>query len=395
MAFVTMIALVKHSWPSPKIPISRHPIFIGMIVLFLWICLQSLWAVDSAEHAAFVTIYFKFIIAFYLFYRCLQTPEQLAQVMWVIVAGGAYAGLIAFQEYDGGRFEDSSGAFGGEANATALAMVIALLFAGGLFLRGAWKTKAAVVLAVPFLANGLVTTISRSGFLSLATGILIFNWFTPKKYRLRVSLLSLLGVVVFVSFTNDAYWERIGTIAKQGAKIEGVDTGSNRLEIMKGQLKMIADYPAGCGHHCTAALAPKYMPPTELSTFSGTRASHNTFMSAIVDHGWLGAALYLLLALWIVRTSRQLLRNSSLYSESEAPLIPAVAGALIASLIADQFVPYERFEPRYWMLSFAIALLALQRARMLTDSGPKVASMTTPPTLQTQPTDRVAPAGRR
>lgn len=170
--------------------------------------------------------------------------------------------------------------------------------------------------------------------------------------------LSALAVLAFLLLTNPFYWERMQTVKYRGADVVGVETGGARRNLLVAQVAMFREHPFGCGHLCTEFLSPRYLQEKDLSTFSGKRSSHNTFMSLLVDHGVLGAAVYLLLLLWIYRALRKLYHPEQALSPLLTSLLPGIAASLAALTVSDQFVPNVKYELRYWLLTFLMLMLA-------------------------------------
>jgi O-antigen ligase len=281
--------------------------------------------------------------------------------LWTYAAGCFYFGWIAFTSYAGGRFEGFTGSGFGEANVAALVLATGSFVAAALFLAGRWRQRAAIVGIIPFIVNGIVTTISRSGFLSTAIGGIAFNVFTPKRYRVKVAVLSLLGLALFFMLTNPIYWARIGTIKYQGEQVEGVDTGAGRLVIIETQWQMFKGHPFGCGHMCTSALSPSYMDPEMLS--AGGRASHNTFMTMLVDQGIVGGVFYVAMLLWVLKsllTLGRVLRGDASFLAS---VLPAVAAVFAAITVADMFVQYPKLEIRIWFIAVLMVMLRMAAQR--------------------------------
>jgi O-antigen ligase len=284
---------------------------------------------------------------------------------------GFYFGWIAFTSYDGGRFESFGGAGLGEANAGALAIVTGLFAGSSLFLAGSLRERIVLFLIMPFLMNGLVTTISRSGFLALAVGGLIFNYFTPKKFRKPVRVLSVLAVVLFAVVAGPAYWERMQSLKHAGENIEGMDTGGGRLEIIQAQFRMFKDHPLGCGAMCTAVLSPNYMEASLLTTFgtSQVRASHNTYMSMLVEQGIVGATLFIAMLVWIFRRILALAKTLKTAEGFLPTVLPALAALLAAIAVGDMFVSYTKFEPRIWFIAVLMAFTGLAQ-RLVSKAAP-------------------------
>jgi len=212
-----------------------------------------------------------------------------------------------------------------------------------------------------FITNGIITTISRSAFLESGVGALFFNLFTPKPRRRIVLLLSFAAFFGFLALTSQTYWSRIHTIEEAGEKVEGKNTGYGRVVLMKAQWMMFEDNILGCGHRCTAILSPLYLPDSYLTGPSGHRgrASHNTFMSLLVEQGIVGVFFYLYITFWVFRNLFKL-RQDMKYSSGFIPLaLTACASALSAIFVGDMFVDYLKLESRFWFIAILMVLPAL------------------------------------
>jgi O-antigen ligase len=356
-AAVTIIALQVHKRPKEsELQLGRSGIFIGMVLFVVWILIQTLWAADLDSHAQMRSIWISFLLVTYMFCKCVDSELHFRYILWTHVAGCFQLGLIAWTSYSGGRFEGFGASGLAEANAGALQLVTGMVVAGALFLEGRYVAKGVLLVLVAFIVNAVVTTVSRSGFLATIGAGLVFNLLTPSKYRARVLGLSIVAAFLFVMVTNPQYWARMGTIKERGADVVGVDTGGGRLEIMQGQWQMFKDHPVGCGHMCTTRLSKDYIDAKWL-TKDGERASHNTFMTMLVDHGVLGGIFYFALLFWTfgaVQTLRKRLRGKT---DFYAFMLPAVAGVLAATFVGDLFVQYPKLEVRIWFISLLMIML--------------------------------------
>jgi O-antigen ligase len=308
-----------------------------------------------------LTSYVKYAVLIALIYVCVDTPENLKLVLWSHVAGCAYLGWIVLSQYTGGRFEGFGGPDIDEANSGAMQIVTGIVSAGALFLTGTWKARAVVIAVAPMIVNALVATVSRSGFLAAAVAGIAFNVFTAPKYRRFVKVASVLAIVLFVALTNPHYWERMASIKVAGEDIEGVDTGAGRKELLIAQWDMFKKHPLGCGHRCTATLSTNYLDDSLLTGIGENRArsSHNTFMSLLVEQGLPGAALYILLAMWVFKSTLELRRRLRVDSGILSQSCAAVAAALAAIFVGDLFVDYLKLEVRTWLLALLMALIKL------------------------------------
>lgn len=362
--------MISKTLRKPAIRVGGHGIVWLLVAFTTWLGVQSAWAMAPVEHSELLSYYAKFIVAVCLVYYCVDSESSLRILLWSFVGGCFYFGWIAFTTYLGGRFEGFGGAGIGEANAGALVLATGTLVSASLFLSGGFRSRVVLLVMIPFIVNGIVTTISRSGFLALGIGGLAFLAFRPAKYRRQIKILTLLALMLFGALAGPAYWQRMHSLQQAGDEVEGVDTGKDRIETIKAQWKMFKRYPLGCGAMCTAALSPyyldeKYLAPAHSGEDPGrmVRASHNTFMSMLVEHGIPGAIFYLGMLMWIAKAAlaaSRVYRNGNGLSSAA---LPAIVGALVAISVGDMFVSYAKLEVRFWFLAMLMSLLAMDAQR--------------------------------
>lgn len=357
-AAVTLIALAMRQGTGRSAPLYRSGAFWAFIAFVAWVAVQLFWALDRDAHIELLTIYLKFVLVIVMVCKAIETMDHLRWFLWAHVLGCFYLGWLALTSFGGGRLDGVGGPGINEANAAALQLTTGVMVAASLFLVGKIRTKATLLALIPVIVNGLVTTVSRSGFLAVGIGGLVYNFFTPAKYRVRVGALSILAVVLFGLLAHESYWERIATITYKGQEVEGVDTGGGRLEIIGAQWRMFEGRPLGCGHMCTTVLSPSYI---DLRYLSGgvDRASHNTFMTMLVDHGVIGGVFYVLMLGWVAVTLRTLARRLEGKDEFLLGMLPAIAAVFAAITIGDMFAQYPKFEARIWFISVLIVLQQL------------------------------------
>jgi hypothetical protein len=388
-ALVTMLALVIHRTKPPPVPFLRQPLVLGLIVFVAWLGIQNFWALAPDSHQSLLVYYAKFVVAVYLIYRCVDSTEHVKLFLWAHVLGCTYLGWIVYTTHTGGRFDDFGGAGIGDGNAGALAIVTGVLSAGALFLASGNRARLVLLVAAPLMVNAVVATMSRSAFLALLAGGLVFNFFAPRPFRRWVFALSVVALGGFLFLTNPDYWGRIESLQYQGEQVAGVDTGYKRLVLAQAQLEMSRDHPLGCGSRCTDVLSPLYLPETQLAATTGRRSSHNTFLTMLVEHGIPGAILYLGMVGWVVSCLRSASRSLATSSSQAALLFPAIAGCLVAIIVGDLFVQYPKFEIRFWFLTLGMVLLGMVAARSVApDPAQSAATGTTNPVVNGIPARR-------
>lgn len=365
-ACITLLAVMVRKNTPPLGPLLRERIVIGLMVFLAWACIQSFWALNQPMHREFIALFFKYILLIMLIHSCVDSERHLLYFLWTHVLGCFYLGWLAFMSYGGGRFEGFGGPGIGDANTGGFQIVTGMLTAGALLLAGRIRERIALIALLPVIVNGLVTTISRSGFLSALVGGLIFNFFAPKSVRQIVRILSVLGVFLFFLLTNDVYWGRIESLKQAGEQVEGVDTGTSRLVIMNAQWHMFQAHPLGCGHRCTATLSPDYMADQYLTGPPGnrSRSSHNTFMTLLVEQGIPGAIMYFMMVLWAVANVLSVSRACKRVEGSIPMIFPAVAAIVLVTIVGDLFVDYLKLEVRIWFIALLLVIARMARSEL-------------------------------
>lgn len=357
-AGITLIAVLIHRTGSSKKSFFSFPIVWLMLALLLWAVIQLNWALWPEKHLDFVQLFAKFILAAFLIYRAVDSEKHLRWFLWSHVLGCFCLAWIARSGFSGGRFDSFGGPGISDANSAANQLVTGIVVAASLFLAVKAKGKVALVGLMPLILDALVMTASRSGFLSFLVAGGVFNLFTPKKSRHFVKVLSILGVLLLAILAGPKYWERMSTIKETGAKVEGVDTGGARLEVIEAQWQMFARYPYGCGHRCTAVLSHEYLTKEAFSDLEEGqgRSSHNTFMSLLVEQGVFGAAFYVLLVGWSVVRLRELGARFKHSTSVAAQMLPGIAASIAAIFVADMFVDLLKHEVRIWMIALVLVI---------------------------------------
>lgn len=357
----TFAGLLIHRHRMQTRPIFQNGIMIGIAFFVIWIAIQSIWALDQPMHIELLDHYVKFTIAAVLIYKCIDSERHLKFFLWAHVIGCFAFGLSAFLGYTGGRFEGYGGPGFSDANYAGIQAVTGIFAASILMLSGNSRERLAVAIVTPFIMNGLVTTVSRSSFLALVCGGVAFIWLCPARFRISVSVLGVAALAGFLLLSHEQFWERMETITFAGEEVTGVDTGAGRRVQWEAQGEMFAEHPFGCGHRCTATLSPQYLDDRHLTGPEGNRArsSHNTFLTMLVEQGFVGGILYALYLFWLRRSATNLrvrLRDST---DLLACALPGVAAILLSITVADIFVDYLKLEVRIWYIAIVLVIYKL------------------------------------
>jgi O-antigen ligase len=369
-AFVTLLSLWRLE-PIPERPRWLQNGAVGFFLLFVgWFWIQLAWALDAETHLEAAILFTKYALLVYLIYTVVQTEEILRNVLLVHVLGCFFLGWIVFITPDSGRLDGRFDGVGGpgidDANSLSMQLATGLLAASVLILRGSWRVRAIALAVTPFIVNGMIQTMSRGPVIGLLAGGLVMLLATPSRYRRVYYGFGVLGMLILLRMAPDTFWERLGTISAPVEHVEDTDMSTQtRLALVDAQIRMTLDYPFGAGHRGTAVLSPRYlgeehMAKTESGEALGTRSSHNTFLSILVEQGIFGAMVFVLLVLSIYRQIRHLKSmDEQGLPETLGTYRTAIAGCFTCILVAGMFTDYLKAEVFIWFIGLLAALSAL------------------------------------
>lgn len=380
-AGVTLLALFIH---RSRLQPGRAPWYASvpgtMLIAFVtWFWVQSFWALDADAHRQAAIQLSKYLVAFYLIHRLAETPERLRDILLVHVAGCMYLGIIALMtdNFVEGRLNGVGGPGIDDANSLGMFLGTGVVAAAILALveRG-WRRISCIV-AAPVILNGIVLAASRGAFLGVLAGGLVLFIVKPPQYRRLFWVFAVIGTIGAVSLMDQRFIDRMLSITDAVEHTEEIDSSAqSRWELKAAQLRMFAEYPFGSGHKGTAALSPRFLDAKWLTYRPGedesaaARASHNTFLTALVEQGIPGAIIYVVLVAWGVLNVMRLWRAVRTGRPREAAYGGAAAAALAVVLIAGVFTDYLMAEVQIWMLALLAAHRLLARGAVV----PAVAS---------------------
>jgi len=356
-ALVTFLAVVKT--PSPS---SRPSWFSNwgarlLLIYVAWMWLQSLWAVNPAYHLEGCILFTKYVILFYIMYKIIADERTFELFSWGHILGCFIFGWIAYNTPVRGRLESVGGPGVDDSNLLAIQLVTGLIFAGFMFLGFCGKKRWVTLIAIPFILNGVILTLSRGAFLGLLAGGLASWYFSPRSSRWLILATGVLAGVLFFRLAHEEFWERMETITIDASERD--KSAESRLALIPAQWRMAQDYLLGSGHRGNETLSPLYI-PAEYLTAGEVRSAHNTFMAILVDQGFPGALLFIALQGWV---GFSLLRLKSLDRLGLPPTLAiyrAILGAaLTACFFSGQFVNLLKSEMQIWLIALLAALNGL------------------------------------
>ncbi len=376
-AFVTLLSL----WRLERIAdrpgwLQSNPVRIFLLFV-VWFWLQLPWALDTALHIDGAVLFTKYILLVFMIYSVVQTEEIFRNVLLTHVLGCFYLGWLIFVSPDSGRADGRFDGVGGpgidDANSLSTQLATGLLAASALVVNASMRVRVMAMVATPFIVNGMIQTLSRGPVLGLIAGGLAMLLVTPVRFKRVYIGLGVLGVLILVRVAPLTFWERLGTISAPMEQSAQVDMSTQtRLALVTAQLEMATDYPFGAGHRGTAVLSPRYLGQEYMANDAtgaaiGTRSSHNTLLTVLVEQGIPGAIIYLCLAVAIFRQIVRLKRlDSEGLPEALGTYRATIAGVFVCVTIAGLFTDYLKLEISIWFIGLLAALATVAKSSLPT-----------------------------
>lgn len=369
-ALITVAAVVLHRGRLR----SDRPVWLAnapallFIAYATWMMMQIPWALDLDSHIEGAIKLVKYMVAFWFIYRLMDTKESLKVLMYAHSIGCALLGLFALgAPRDAGRLEGVGGPGIDDANTLGMFLATgAIVCLGLMMIEKGWRRWVCLLL-LACIGNGFVLANSRGAFLGMVIGGGVVMLCKSKLHRKAFWGLALVGLIGFAFAVDKLFVERMFTIGDVAEQTEEADMSArSRVVIYEAQLQMWLEHPLGAGYRGTVVLSPQYLERKWLTTdVSGDettagRASHNTFMTTLVEQGLPGAVIFTSLVLWLVTRMRTIRRLDRLGADPElTTAASALCGGVMVVIVAGIAADYLMAEVQIWLFAALVSALQL------------------------------------
>jgi len=344
-------------------------IVMGLVAWAILTIPLSYWPGGSVAY--FLDFYLKTLMIFWLLINVINTWSRFHYLAWSLTLMSIPLALTGVSNYILGvyiegstRVDGYSGPLTSNPNDLALMINLILPVTVALFL-GARKPLLRMLLAGIIMLNilAVVTTFSRSGFLTLAVIFIVYAYALRKRPERRWAYMAIFIAIMVTPFVPTNYVDRINTITN----IESDQSGSSqeRWSHMVIATKYVLQNPvagAGIGMNILAL-------DRERGSY-GT-AVHNVYLQYAVELGLPGLILFLLLlktSIANVSVVQQRLSSAGKYTEFFC-LAEGIRISLIAFMMAALFYPIG-----YHFYFYIFAGLAAA-AKLISDNGTRSRSV--------------------
>jgi O-antigen ligase len=263
--------------------------FLGASLLFLlWAAASMLWTIDRDSTVGRVTTYAQLVLLACLIWQLARSEARQSSLYQAYVLGAYVSAVSTILNYLSGtsiipgRYVAGAGF---NANDLGFTLVLAVPMAWYLSIAGErgrlfWLNR----LYVPLGMAAVLLTGSRSAFLPSLVALGLVPWtMTRLRLRSKVAVVLLAGASLYFigSFVPETSWERLSQTKSEIT----AGTMTHRRDIWEIGMQLSRQQPVtgfGAGTF-TAAAAPYLDRP---------RASHNAYLSVLVEQGLVGLALF-------------------------------------------------------------------------------------------------------
>ncbi|MBV9215249.1 MAG: hypothetical protein JO053_03650 [Acidobacteria bacterium] len=301
--------------------------------------------------------FIKAVIIFIVLVNVVRTRKRLMAMLWLSLSIGVYLGYTALDLYMQGKFKvedyrvgvDVGGMFGNPNDmALHFVMMTPIVVALGIAAKSKFWRVIYWAIAALFVGANMVTY-SRAGFLGLIATAAVLAWKLGRKYRLNVSIASIVVGGVAIAAAPGNYGLRMLSIFIPG--LDAVGSADQRQELLNRSLLVTARNPWGIGIGCFPIVGIH------------DHQTHNAFTQVSSELGVLGLAAYLIFMISPFRKLRAIERtlfdaeNHSWFYYMSIGLQASIVGYWVSSFFAS--VAYNWFI--YYLIAYAVAFRRIYR----------------------------------
>lgn len=339
------------------------PQTVVLLVLVLWVCLTTVFAVNQSGAIRELDRFLKTQIFIFLILWLISDKEKLDGFIWIMVISIGYFGVKGgiFTILTGGssRVWGPEGSFIGGNNEIALAMLMTIPLMRYLQLQSGniWVQRG-LLAAMLLTAVAILGTQSRGAFLGIVAIGAFFWWKSPRKLG-SAMLVSIIALMVLM-FMPQSWWDRMNTIETY----QEDSSAMSRINSWWVAFRMANDSITGGGANMfTPSIFQKYAPNPDI-VFD----VHSIYFEMLGEQGWIGFFIFMLLAFLTWQSCGRLARQYRNIPNKKwiADLAPMVQVSLIGYYVSGAFLGLAYFDYYYDLIAVTIiaAKLGLESANV-------------------------------
>jgi O-antigen ligase len=282
----------------------------------------SVWPSKSAQ--AFVFLYFKHLVFFYILARTLVTISQMKKIIFALLISSFILCAVALIDRIRWGFSRISARGYWDPNDFAFLMICILPFAVFSVFREKGIKKSFLLLTIGLIILTVIFTRSRGGFIELLIVGAFILFKTFKRSKVFTGLILIGSLTIFAFLPSTAYWERMRTILEPGDDYN-MYSRAGRIQVWKQGIRLMAENPftgVGIGVFTVAEGQSREDTGKQKEPW---RTAHNSFIQIGAELGVGGLIFFVLLLYFLFKDLRRI--------RSKNPQIEIFKDSLLISII--------------------------------------------------------------
>jgi probable O-glycosylation ligase (exosortase A-associated) len=358
IAIVTFLALLNGKQKKEKVW-SRESVIV--FILLLWVGITTIFAVNQSGAIRELDRFAKTVIFFFIILAVIGDRKKLEGFIWVMAISlgfyGIKGGLFTIATAGSNRVWGPPGSFIAGNNEVALAMLMTIPLLRYLQLQATKKfIRLGLLAAMLLTAFSILGSQSRGAFVGILMIGLFFWWKSPRKIEAGILVSIVAGIILM--FMPDTWWDRMRTIETY----EEDASAMGRINAWWVAFRAAnASITGGGANMFTPGMFQRYAPdPYKVHDV------HSIYFEMLGEQGWIGLALFLLLALLTWRSCSRIVKQTknipTLKWAGELALMLQVS--LIAYGSAGAFLGLAYFDYYYYLVAAVIITSRLVAAEL-------------------------------
>ena len=368
---VAIVTLLSFAFSKYRRPLPVNTITVALLSLLGWMCVTSIFALNSADAVLERIIFFgKIQIMLFVTMMLVRGRRDIERLIWIVTFSigfyGIKGGIWTVLTGGNNRVFGPPGSFIEENNGLAVALVMIAPFVFYLYqtVKRRWLRQALMFSGVA-ISFAILGSQSRGALLALLSMAALLGLKSQRPVRATV-LLGML-VVVAIAFMPDSWTSRMETIQAYQAD----NSAMSRVYTWQTLWNVALDRPiVGAGFRTdTPAIFARYAPFDGSTTFEngGVFVAHSIYFQALGEHGFPGLFLFVLLGLVSWRKAGQLAkltRADPEFGDWVPVLMPMVQVSLLGFAVGGAFLSMMQFDIPYYIIGYVVMVDATVRDRL-------------------------------
>lgn len=367
--FAQIIALLTLlSWVVSREPkrIPWHHVTVLVLLFWLWCCWTTVFALAPEEAKKGLVLFTKILLMFFVTMALINTRERLNMLVWVIVLSIGFFGVKGgiFVLLSGGNYmvfgPPKSFLAANNSLALALAMTLPLmrylqLQSTALWARATWFG------AMGLCGMSILSSYSRGAFLTILA-MAFFMWFRSP-HKIVLGFVGFMALAVGIMFMPDKWFDRIETIKTY----EQDGSAMTRLKMWRMGFNIALSRPfvgGGFKIYPEKEFYPRFglmvcdndIQGLDNECVATGHSSHSIYFQVLGEHGFIGLAIFLLIAVTTFFTGNWVMRHARDRPDLKwaADLTAMVQVSMVSFAVGGLFLNKAYFDLYYHLIAIMV-----------------------------------------